>query len=167
MASVMGLVGSAQMSEPMNRFVLLELQTHIIMLLADYSASKAALISLHESLRYELDNRYLSHPLHGVMSTQLPLILSYLTPKIRTSLVVAGHVLTPLFSRVTLPTNAFYKFFVPSLPPVALVKAVITALDEQHSKTIYLPFYTHFAGWLGLVPSFVRDPAQWVSEYSL
>jgi len=124
MASVMGLVGSAQMT--------------------DYSASKAALISLHESLRYELDNRYL-------------------TPKIRTSLVVAGHVLTPLFSRVTLPTNAFYKFFVPSLPPVALVKAVITALDEQHSKTIYLPFYTHFAGWLGLVPSFVRDPAQWLS----
>ncbi|KIM91192.1 hypothetical protein PILCRDRAFT_168122 [Piloderma croceum F 1598] len=124
MASVMGLVGSPQMT--------------------DYSASKAALISLHESLRYELDKRYL-------------------TPKIRTTLVVTGHVLTPLFSHVTLPTNAFYKFFVPSLPPVAIVKTVITALDEQHSKTIYLPFYAHFAGWLGLVPSFVRDAAQWLS----
>src|SRR5882762_6286929 len=91
---------------------------------------------------------------------------SYRTPKIRTTLVVPGHVLTPLFSHVTLSTSAFYKFFVPSLPPVAIVKAVITALDEQHSKTIYLPFYTHFAGWLGLVPSFVRDAAQWVCGYS-
>jgi len=124
MASVMGFVGSAQMT--------------------DYSATKAALVSLHESLRYELDKRY-----H--------------TPKIRTTLVVPGHVLTPLFSHATFPTSAFYKFFVPSLPPVTVVKAVITALDEQHSKTIYLPFYTHFAGWLRLLPSFLRDAGQWLS----
>jgi len=124
MASVMGLVGSAQMT--------------------DYSASKAALISLHESLRYELDKRYL-------------------TPKIRTTLVAAGYVQTPLFSHVTLPSSSWFKFLVPSLPPVAVVKAIITALDERHSQIIYLPFYTHFSRWLGLVPSFVRDAAQWLS----
>jgi hypothetical protein len=101
------------------------------------------------------------------MPTHRLLIVSYHTPKIRTTLVVAGHVLTPLFSNVILPSNIFYKFFVPSLPPVAVVKAVITALDEQHSKTIYLPFYTNFAGWLVLVPSFVRDAAQWVCVYSV
>jgi hypothetical protein len=92
----------------------------------------------------------------------LTLTSSYRTPKIRTTLVVPGYVTTPLFSHITLPSNAFYKFFVPSIAPVALVKAIITALDEQHSKTIYLPFYTHFAGALALVPSFVRDFAQWV-----
>jgi len=124
MASVMGLVGAAQMT--------------------DYNASKAALISLHESLRYELDKRYR-------------------TPKIRTTLVVPGHVTTPLFSHINLPSNTLYKFFVPSIAPVAIIKAVITALDEQHSRTIYLPFYTHFAGWLAVVPSFVRDFAQWLA----
>jgi short-subunit dehydrogenase len=130
MASVLGRIGAAQMT--------------------DYNASKAALISLHESLRYELDNRYR-------------------TPKIRTTLLVPGHVTTPLFSHITFPSNAFFKFFVPSIAPVALVKAIITALDEQHSKTIYLPFYTHFSGCLPLLPSFVRDFAQWLvgADYAM
>ncbi|KAF7981672.1 hypothetical protein HWV62_32216 [Athelia sp. TMB] len=119
--SVMGLVGCAQ--------------------LTDYCASKAALVSLHESLRYELDKRYN-------------------TPKIRTTLVVPGHILTPLFSRITLPQNALFKFFFPSVAPVTIVKAVIAALDEQHSRTIYLPFYAHFVGLLALMPSFIRDTAQ-------
>ncbi|KZP20196.1 retinal short-chain dehydrogenase/reductase [Athelia psychrophila] len=120
-SSVMGLAGCAQMT--------------------DYCASKAALVSLHESLRYELDKRYEA-------------------PKIRTTLVVPGHILTPLFSRITLPRNAFFKFFFPSVAPVTIVKAVIAALDEQHSRTIYLPFYAHFTGLLALMPSFIRDAAQ-------
>jgi len=124
MSSVMGLVGAVRMS--------------------DYSASKSALISLHESLRYELDKRYRA-------------------PKIRTTLVISGHVLTPLFSHFTPPTSPLYKFFVPSLPPITIVKAIITALDEQHSRIIYLPFYTHFSGILRLVPSYIRDAAQWLA----
>ncbi|KAF9226687.1 NAD(P)-binding protein [Gyrodon lividus] len=121
LASVMGLVGSAQMT--------------------DYSASKAALVNMHESLRYELDNRY-----H--------------CPRIRTTLVCPGHVHTPLFSTMTTPDNAFYRFFVPSLAPVTVVKAIITALDSQQSQTIFLPFYTYSSLILKLVPSFVRDLAQ-------
>ncbi|KAI0700718.1 retinal short-chain dehydrogenase/reductase [Cytidiella melzeri] len=124
MASVAGIVGMAQMT--------------------DYNASKAALISLHESLRYELDH-------------------VYKTPAIRTTLVVAGHILTPLFSAVSLPQGLWYKFFFPSLPPVAIAKAVISALDEQHSRTIYLPFYVNFVPYLPLMPSFIRDLAQWLS----
>ena len=111
---------------------------------ADYCASKAALISLHESLRYELDHQYRA-------------------PGVRTTLVVAGHVLTKMFSTVRLSQNWFYRFFVPSLPPVDLAKAVIAALDEQHSRTIYMPFYTNFVPFLPLLPSFLRDFAQWVS----
>lgn len=124
MASVAGMVGMARMT--------------------DYNASKAALISLHESLRYELDHQHKA-------------------PGVRTTLVVAGHVLTRMFSTVRLSQNWLYRFFVPSLPPVALAKAVIAALDEQHSQTIYLPFYANFVPFLPLLPSFLRDFAQWIS----
>jgi len=120
----MGMVGAAQMT--------------------DYSASKAAVISLHESLRYELDKRYKC-------------------PKIRTTLIVPGHTLTPLFSTVKLPSWTFYKFLVPSLSPVSVVKAIISALDERHSQTVLMPFYTHFVPYLGILPSFLRDFFQWLS----
>ncbi|ETW84065.1 hypothetical protein HETIRDRAFT_438999 [Heterobasidion irregulare TC 32-1] len=123
-ASVTGLIGIAQMT--------------------DYNASKAAVISLHESLRYELDKRYNA-------------------PQVRTTLVLPGHVLTPLFSSVRLPTNWLYRFFVPSIPPITVAKAVIAALDDQHSQTICLPFYVHFTPYMKLFPSFVRDFAQWLS----
>ncbi|KAF8559191.1 retinal short-chain dehydrogenase reductase [Imleria badia] len=121
LASVMSFVGSAQMS--------------------DYSASKAALLNMHESLRYELDNRYHS-------------------PGIRTTLVCPGHIRTPLFSTATLPNSVLFRFFVPSLAPVTIVKAIITALDAQESRSIHLPFYTYSALIMKLLPSFIRDLAQ-------
>lgn len=121
LASVMGLVGSAQMT--------------------DYSASKAAVINMHESLRYELDNRY------GV-------------PQIRTTVLCPGHIHTPLFSTISTPQNVFYRFFVPSLSPLTVVKAIIQALDAHESRTIYLPFYTTSAVLMKTFPSFVRDLAQ-------
>ncbi|KAH9999947.1 retinal short-chain dehydrogenase/reductase [Russula vinacea] len=113
--------------------------------LTDYCASKAAVISLHESLRYELDKRY-----HA--------------PQIRTSLVVPGHIQTPLFSTIRLPNNWFFRFCFPSLEPVTVVKAIIAALDEQHSQTIYMPFFANLAPLLRLLPSFLRDFAQWYSD---
>ncbi|KAI0089079.1 retinal short-chain dehydrogenase/reductase [Irpex rosettiformis] len=124
MSSVAGIIGMARMT--------------------DYNASKAALISLNDSLRYELDH-------------------VYNTPSIRTTLVVPGHTHTRLFSSVSLPQSWWYKFFVPSIDPVAIAKSVIAALDDQHSRTIYLPFYANFAPFLPLMPSFIRDFGQWVS----
>ncbi|KAI0005082.1 retinal short-chain dehydrogenase/reductase [Russula compacta] len=124
-ASVSGLVGIAQMT--------------------DYNASKAATISLHESLRYELDKRY-----HA--------------PQIRTSLIVPGHILTPLFSTIRLPDSWFFRFCFPSLEPIAVVKKIIAALDGQHSQTVYLPFYANFTPILRLLPSFLRDFAQWFTN---
>ncbi|EKM59280.1 uncharacterized protein PHACADRAFT_249667 [Phanerochaete carnosa HHB-10118-sp] len=124
MASVAGMVGMARMT--------------------DYCASKAALISLHESLRYELDHQYRA-------------------PGVRTTLVVSGRVLTRMFSTVRLSQNWLFKFFVPNLPPIAITKAVIAALDEQHSRTIYLPFYANFVPFVPLLPSFLRDFSQWLS----
>ncbi|EJD53533.1 retinal short-chain dehydrogenase/reductase [Auricularia subglabra TFB-10046 SS5] len=123
-SSVMGLVGSAQMT--------------------DYCATKAGLISLHESIRYELDNRYNA-------------------PKVRTTLVVPGHVNTPLFSTVTFPGSWLWTFLFPSLAPHSITKAVIAAVDEQESRTINMPFYVNFAWWAGALPTWARDFAQWIS----
>jgi NAD(P)-dependent dehydrogenase (short-subunit alcohol dehydrogenase family) len=124
MSSALGMTGVAQM--------------------ADYCASKAAVIGLHESLRYELDKRYKC-------------------PQIRTTLVCPGHVLTPMFKTVTFPKFPLFGFFCPSVPPVAVVKTIIVALDDQHSQRILLPFYTNFIPLVGHLPSFFRDLVQWVS----
>jgi NAD(P)-dependent dehydrogenase (short-subunit alcohol dehydrogenase family) len=123
-SSIMGAVGSAQMT--------------------DYCASKAATMSLHESLRYELDHRYNC-------------------PKIRTTLVLPGHSLTPMFAAANLPKSLFFKFFAPSVAPITIVKSIIQALDQQHSQTIFLPFFTQFVPYVQLLPSFARDFFQWIS----
>ncbi|PPQ77662.1 hypothetical protein CVT25_011097 [Psilocybe cyanescens] len=112
--------------------------------LADYCASKAAARSLHESLRYELDNQYKC-------------------PQIRTTLVCPGHVLTPMFKTVSLPKYPGFSFLAPSIHPVSLVKKIIAALDDQHSQTIFLPFYVNFVPYVGHLPSFLRDVFQWIS----
>ncbi|KAF5388295.1 hypothetical protein D9615_000616 [Tricholomella constricta] len=125
MASVMGYSGAVQMS--------------------DYSASKAAVISLNESLRYELDVRYKC-------------------PQIRTTLITPGHILTPLFETLNVPNRASYKFFFPSIQPITVVKRIIAALDEQHSQHIMVPFYTNFVPYLSHLPSFLRDFAQWIAH---
>lgn len=72
--------------------------------------------------------------------------------------------MTPLFSTVRFPNSKLFRFCFPSLEPVTVVKAIITALDEQHSRTVYLPFYANFTPVLRLLPSFLRDFAQWVKN---
>ncbi|KAG5654612.1 hypothetical protein H0H81_011587 [Sphagnurus paluster] len=123
-SSVMGYAGAAQMT--------------------DYCASKAAVNSLHDTLRSELDIRYKC-------------------PQIRTTLVTPGHILTPLFETLTVPKGV-YQFFFPSVQPVTVVKSIIAALDEQHSIHIMLPFYSNFVPYLQHLPSFMRDFAQWVAH---
>jgi short-subunit dehydrogenase len=124
-SSLLGMIGVAQTS--------------------DYCASKAALIMLNESLRFELDSRYK-------------------TPGVRTTLVCPGHVLTPLFASLDLGSNWLSKFFLPALPPITVVKAIIAALDSQFSQNIYLPFYVNFAPYKNLIPSFAMDFAQWLTN---
>ncbi|KAF9077005.1 retinal short-chain dehydrogenase reductase [Rhodocollybia butyracea] len=124
MSSVLSFVGVAQMT--------------------DYCASKAALTSLNESLRYELDH------LHKA-------------PSVRTTLVCPGHLLTPLFAKMNYPRSGWYQFFMPSVAPVDVVKQLIQTLDDQHSKTIMLPLYTHFVPYRQHFPSYLKDFTQWVA----
>jgi len=123
-SSVMGMVGAARMT--------------------DYCASKAALVNLHESLRYELDK-------------------CYKTPSIRTTIVMPGHVVTPMFSRANLPTSRWFNFAAPPLAPHFVVKNIIAAIDEQESRTILTPFFTNFVRLVTLLPSWGRDFFQWMS----
>jgi len=53
LSSILGLVGAAQMSTLPEPDVASEAKT----VSADYCASKAALVNLHQSLRFELDSR--------------------------------------------------------------------------------------------------------------
>ena len=91
-----------------------------------------------------------------------PVLFRYNCPKIRTTLVCPGHVSTAMFNGVTFPNFPFFQFFCPTIQPVAVVKRIIAALDDQHSQTILLPFYTNFMPYLGILPSPLRDFAQWV-----
>lgn len=129
-ASVLGLAGASK--------------------LTDYSASKAAVLSLNDTLRYELDKHYNC-------------------PKIRTTVIIPGHILTPMFQTFSLGQAWWTKFIFPSLHPITMVKTIIAALDEQHSRTIYLPLYVQISPYLRIMPSFIRDFVQWVSnaDYAL
>ncbi|OWZ26062.1 hypothetical protein C349_07099 [Cryptococcus neoformans var. grubii Br795] len=128
MSSILGIVGAAQMT--------------------DYCASKAAVLSLHQTLRFELDSRYQR-------------------PGIRTTLVLPAYTLTSLFNRVKLPTNRFFDFLCPPVQPRAVVEHIISALDDNESRIIRLPFYSNFARFcgdaVGLVPAGARDFVQWLS----
>jgi len=116
--------------------------------LADYCSSKAAVIHLHQSLRFELDNRYMS-------------------PQIRTTLLLPSFVTTTLFSQIQLPRSRLWNFLAPPLHPHQIVKAIISALDENESRTIRMPFYTNFGRiWsvgVGIVPKWLVDFVQWLS----
>ncbi|KIY69505.1 retinal short-chain dehydrogenase/reductase [Cylindrobasidium torrendii FP15055 ss-10] len=125
MSSIMGYAGIVRMS--------------------DYNASKAALINLNETLRYELDNVYNA-------------------PGVRTTLVCPGHVLTPLFQHVKMAPSVFRKFVLPDVAPVTVVKKVIQALDDQHSLYILVPFYANLMPFLQILPSFVRDFLSWFTD---
>jgi hypothetical protein len=86
----------------------------------------------------------------------------YKCPEIRTTLVVPGHILTPMFQTIKFPSSIAHRFFYPSIPPITVVKRIIAALDEQHSQVIMIPFYVHLTPFLTHLPSFLRDLAQWV-----
>ncbi|KAF9263713.1 NAD(P)-binding protein [Marasmius fiardii PR-910] len=113
--------------------------------MTDYCASKAAINIMHDCLRYELDK------LHKA-------------PGVRTTLVCPGHIDTPMFSIMNYPKTPWHKFTMPTLAPITIVKAVIQALDDQHSQTIYLPFYVNVLPYLQHLPSYLRDFVQWISK---
>ena len=83
--------------------------------IATYSTSKAALLSLHESLTAELG---LSSP-------------------VKTTLVVAGQLYTPLFYGVKTPST----FISPVVEPLDLARQIVSAIESRQGGEIYIPWY--------------------------
>lgn len=99
--------------------------------LADYTASKAALVALHESLRAEL--RVSTHP-----SAEW----------IRTILVTPGQLSTGMFAGVKTPSQ----FFGPVVEPIDVAKEIIRAVDNGQSAIIAAPLYARWIGLYGAMP---------------
>ncbi|CEH13419.1 Hydroxysteroid 17-beta dehydrogenase 11 [Ceraceosorus bombacis] len=111
--------------------------------MSDYVATKHALVGLLESLRYELDKK------HRV-------------PKVRTSLVILGHVRTALFSGAQFGPLA--SFLAPTVEAEQVAQEITAAVERQESTHIALPFYANLVPWLKVVPTFLRDLAQWMGD---
>jgi all-trans-retinol dehydrogenase (NAD+) len=139
-SSLLGLVGCAQLS----KFLLLPAWITTDRP-ADYCASKAAVNQLYQSLRFELDSRYMS-------------------PEVKSTLLLPSFITTTLFSRINLPRSWLFNIVAPHLHPSDVVKSIISALDANESRVIRLPFYTNVARvWsvgVGIVPKRVIDLVQ-------
>jgi NAD(P)-dependent dehydrogenase (short-subunit alcohol dehydrogenase family) len=117
---------------------------------SDYAASKAALISLHSSLREELD-------------------FHHNAPLIRTTLLAPGLVQTPMFSgqrplreNVRIIPGWLFDFLMPAVPVNAVVKEIIKALDLQESREIVMPEFAKTFALVPILPYWVTCYVKWV-----
>ena len=83
---------------------------------ADYSATKAGLLSMTEALQLELRCR------HGA-------------PKVRTSVCVFGFIRTPLFKGETRTSN----FVMPLVHPDSVGESLASIIESGYGQTLYLP----------------------------
>ena len=97
--------------------------------LSAYTASKAALLALHQSLRAELDQNPDAK-------------------EIKTILVTPGQMGTQMFAGLQTPSN----FLAPVVTPAEIGKAIITMIEKGESGEIALPLYSRYIQVLGVLP---------------
>jgi len=97
--------------------------------LSAYTASKAALFSLHHSLRAEL--------------AQMPD-----AREIKTILVTPGQMGTKMFAGVQTPSN----FLAPIVTPAEIGKDIIRLIEKGESGEVALPLYSRYIQFLGVLP---------------
>ncbi|EMR09926.1 hypothetical protein PNEG_01685 [Pneumocystis murina B123] len=95
--------------------------------LSAYCASKTALVSFHESLKYEL---------------------LYSNSNIRTTLVVPGQLNTSLFQNVKTPS----RFLAPVLDPVYVAEKIAKTIINDMGIEIYTPLYCLILPMLRCIP---------------
>ncbi|KAK3721778.1 hypothetical protein LTR37_002943 [Vermiconidia calcicola] len=100
--------------------------------LSDYTAAKAGLIAMHNSLRAESASVTAAE---GAES-------------IRTILVTPGQLNTNLFAGVQTPSS----FFGPVVEPVELAREIVRMIDAGESGEISMPSYARWIEWLHVLP---------------
>ena len=105
--------------------------------LSAYSASKAALLALHHSLRAEL--------------AQIPG-----AEEIKTILVQPGQMSTKMFEHVHAPS----RFFGPLVTPAEMAQGIIKLVDRGESGEVALPLYSRYIQVLGCLPFGIQHIAR-------
>lgn len=100
-----------------------------------YAASKAALISLHNSFSFEIS--------HSAVKRS----------KVRTLLVLTGQLDTEMFQGFEPPR----KFFAPVVNVLDLSSRIAEMIDLGYRGTLKVPFYAHFVHLLMSLPMVVQD----------
>lgn len=96
--------------------------------LTDYAAAKAGLSALHRSLTAELRHTH---------------------PEIKTVLITAGQLSTPLFYGVQTPSS----FIAPVVEPVEVAKEIVASIDGGRGMTTAMPLYARWVDWYAVLPA--------------
>lgn len=114
--------------------------------LADYSASKTAISSLHHTLRHELG----AHPDPSIFA------------KVKTLLVETGQLDTNMFAQKT--SLPFYAdFFGPVLEASKVAKEIVKTIERGDGGVIRLPFYAKVMPLYPTLPGTVQKVIRWFS----
>ncbi|KAJ9614479.1 hypothetical protein H2200_002616 [Cladophialophora chaetospira] len=114
--------------------------------LSDYSASKAAISSLHNTLYHEL----LTHSDHTIFS------------RVKLLLVEPGMLSTQLFSDIT-SVPWYANFFGPVLEAKDVAKEIVKWVERGDGGVIRMPFYAKCVPLLSVVPGSVQRVVRWWS----
>jgi len=107
--------------------------------LADYTSSKAAISSLHQTLQHELHS-------HTDPST---------FARVKTLLVETGQIKTELFAdKTTLPFYA--EFFGPMLEAKDIAKEIVKTIERGDGGVLRMPFYAKCIPFYAILPGTVQ-----------
>lgn len=114
--------------------------------LTDYTASKAALLAFHTSLRSEIAQlaEHASYP--GAANTKM-------------ILVKPGQLSTAMFSTLKSPSD----FFGPVVQARDLAKEIVDAIEQGRNGVVSMPTYAWLIEWLGVLPVSLQRAARWMS----
>lgn len=108
--------------------------------LCDYSASKAGLSALHQTLEAEIR-------------------AARLHEQVKLLLVETGQLSTPLFDWIQTPNS----FVAPILEPVQVAQEIVEAIDNGRGGVIRLPAFAAFARWFAILPAGLQRIARSLS----
>jgi NAD(P)-dependent dehydrogenase (short-subunit alcohol dehydrogenase family) len=109
--------------------------------LPDYTASKAAVLSIHQTLLHELRKAG--------------------DQKVKSLLVETGQLDTPLFASTSLPFYA--RFFGPLLEAKDVAKEIVRTIEGGRGGVIRMPFYAKCMPFYGVLPGTLQLAVRWFS----